>query len=238
MRHLVLMSVAVLGFSYAASASTMCVSGTLASYEALGSAGCMIGNNTLSSFQTLAGLSGGTAIDPTTLTVTPLGGDTDPGIMVSGTVMASSGAVYEAIFNYSIAGDVYNGETSTVAGTSSGGNGVVTYIQNTCAGGTFGSDGVSGCTGTAGSGALIVGDGSQGSTLPGKSAVSVTDDFTLDSGGTGTASGGTFSDQYMASPATSGVPEPATYLMTAIGLAFAASRKAWFRRTNLKEGKD
>jgi hypothetical protein len=222
MKYPVLLGAAVLCFGGAAFADTICASGTLASYEALGSSGCTIGTNTVASFQTLSGIFGATPVDPTAITITPIGGNFNPGLMVSLTDTADDGTLFEALFTYTISGNTYSEVDSTVSGTSSTGNGVVTFIQNNCAGGVFGPDGVTGCTGTPGS-SLILGDGIAGTSfMPNVPSVNATDDFTLDSGGTGTASGGTFTDVFSA------VPEPATYLLTGVGIAFAALR---YRKT-------
>jgi hypothetical protein len=75
----------------------------------------------------------------------------------------------------------------------------VTDIQNYCAGGTFGPDGVTGCA--AVTSALVTLDGIQqtdSASFAGVSLLSITDDFTLDGGLGGSASGGSFTDQFTA----------------------------------------
>jgi hypothetical protein len=107
----------------------------------------------------------------------------------------------------------------TLSNSSETGNGDVTDTQNFCEGGSFGPDGVDGCAGT--SGALITVDGAQNTdhaALQSASLLSITDDIIVDSGGTGSASGGTFVDQL--NPPT-GVPEPGTYLLFSAGIITA-----------------
>jgi hypothetical protein len=135
----------------------------------------------------------------------------------------------EAIFNYLISGPAYLSDLITLSGSSESGNGDVTDTQNYCVSGHFGSNGVSGCTGSS-TGSLIAVDGvfqTGSAAFSGPASLSITDDFVLDSGGgaagSGSASGGTFADQFTAVSAT---PEPGAYLLTGIGLAFAILRKS------------
>jgi hypothetical protein len=94
----------------------------------------------------------------------------------------------------------------------------VTDIQNYCAGGTFGPDGVTGCA--ALTGALVTLDGIQQTDSASFGAVgslSITDDFTLDGGLGGSASGGNFTDQFTAG-SISAVPEPFGFSLMNLGL--------------------
>jgi PEP-CTERM motif len=204
------------------SATPICMTGTLASYESLGAGGCTIGTNTLASFTTLALTFGAAAIAPGAITITPMGGTDNPGLMFTFSQTASTGQTLEAIFDYMISGPSYTADMLTLSGSSETGNGDVSDVQNFCEGGSFGPDGVDGCTHA--SGGLVTVDGLQNmdqSSLVSPHLLSITDDIVVDSGGTGTASAGTFVDQLTA---TTGVPEPGTYLLLGAGIAVVALR--------------
>jgi len=195
-----------------------CGTGSLASYVALGSGGCTIGANTLYDFQTLSGIAGATPISSAAVTLSPLGGNYNLGLSAMVNVTANTGTLLETLFTYKIAGNFYVGDAITLANSSASLDGAVSGIQNFCAGGTFGSSGVTGCTGTAGSLLTLSGVQSQDSTsFRPVTLLSVTDDFTFDSGTAGSASGGTMTNQFTA------VPEPAAFFVTGMGLALAAA---------------
>jgi hypothetical protein len=219
----VMLAIAFLALVRMVSAGPVCSSGTLATYEALGSTGCTIGAATVASFMAVSGTTGATAINPTTVTVTPSGGTTDPELTFSVSLTATNPTMLESIFTYMISGPAFTMDMITLSGSSETVDGDVTDIQNYCVGGSFGPDGVTGCTGST-SGALLTLDGIQNTdqtTVAGVSLLSITDDFVLDGGTAGTASGGTFLDQYTAT-STSTVPEPGAFLLTATGLALSA----------------
>jgi hypothetical protein len=222
----IFLAIAFLGVVRIASASpSFCTTGTLADYEALGSTGCTIGTATVASFLAVSpGTAGATAIDPTTVTVTPSGGTTDPGLTFSVSLTATDPTMLESIFTYIISGPAFTSDTITLAGTSESGDGDASDIQNYCVGGSFGPGGVTGCNGST-SGTLLTLDPIQNTdntSIASISLLSITDDFVLDGGATtGTASGGTFADQFTAT-STSTVPEPGACLLTAIGLALLA----------------
>jgi hypothetical protein len=132
--------------------------------------------------------------------------------------MASNGMLLEALFNYSISGNLYTSDSINLAGSSSSGTGAVTDIQNYCIGGSFDSTGVNNCSAGDMSSLLLLGNGSDSASFAPTPFLSVTDDFTLDNGGSGagnTASGGTITDSFVA---VAPVPEPGTYLLVAGGL--------------------
>lgn len=193
-----------------------CVSGTLASYIALGTGGCSIGTNTLSGFQTLSGAAFATPIDPGMITIAPLAGS--PGFTATFDATAGAGALAEALFTYRISGGPYGGSSINLTGSFATNDGSVTDVQNFCAGGSFGPDGLSNCTGLPGT-LIVLSAGNDQATFPPATFLNVTDDFTLDGGTAGSASGGSITDRFTA------VPEPLTFLLTAMGLALALGLK-------------
>lgn len=197
-----------------------CTSGSLASYISLGSGGCTIGTNTLYDFQTVNGTAGATEISAQDVTISPAGGNYNPGFTASVSQLASANNELETIFTYRIAGSTYVGDSIMLSGSSQTGDGGVTDVQDFCGGGTFGADGLTGCTGLPGSLLTLDGTQNQDSTgLEPAGLLSVTDDFTLDGGLAGSATGGKFTDRFSA------VPEPLTYWLTALGLALTIGIK-------------
>ena len=213
------LSFALLLFAVASACfAAPCGTGTLASYIALGSDGCTIGSNTLFDFRILNGIAGATPISSGAVTLTPSGGAFDPGLSATVNTMANTGALLESLFTYKIAGSFYIGDSINLTNSSASMDGAVTGIQNFCAGGTFGPSGVSGCTGVAGTLLTLTGMQNQDSTsFRPVTLLSVTDDFTLDGGATGSASGGMLANRFTA------VPEPAAFFVTGMGLALAAA---------------
>jgi hypothetical protein len=231
MKQKLFLAVGIVGIAQLVSAAPVtCMSGSLASYIALGSTGCTIGTNVLSGFQTLPGLTGSTPLSAQNITVTPVGGTTNPGITVQTNSTANPGQVFDTLIDYMISGNLYTGDSVALSNTSSSGNGAVTDIQDYCLGGTFGPNGVSGCSGKAGN-LLLLGNGSNQATFASAGKITVTHDFTLDSGVTGSASGGTIMDQFTAAASPTGVPEPSTYVLTGLGIAFAVFGKTRLRFT-------
>ena len=224
MRQLLLLASATLLQCGLCGAAT-CTSGTLANYIDLGSGGCTIGTNRLYDFQTLTGIAGATAILPANVSIMPSGGNSDPGLTAFVKATATSSNELQLLFTYQISGTSFIGDSITLSGSSQTADGAITDLQNFCAAGTFGPDGVTGCTGAAGSLLTLNGVQNQDSAAVGQASfLSVTDDFTLDGGLTGTASGGAISDRFAA------VPEPSTYLLSALGLALGIGTKLRFRR--------
>lgn len=221
MKQSLLMACLILGISQAGSAATTCSNASLASYVALGSTGCMIGNSTLSMFQVLSGVGGSTPITPASITVTPIGSPGNPGLSFQTNVSASAGSILDTFFTYTISGESYLSSTIALSNSSFSGDGAVTQLQNVCAGGTFGSRGVGGCTGT-GLAQANLNTGTNAVTFAGVPALQVSDNFTVDGGLSGSASGGTFSDSFTT---TSTVPEPSTVLLVGLGFAVVAYRK-------------
>ncbi|MBV8866678.1 MAG: hypothetical protein JO210_14895 [Acidobacteriaceae bacterium] len=222
MNRLISLTCAILSFVGLCSAGTVCTGGSLASYISLGSGGCAIGTNTLFNFTVLSGTTLATPIAPGDITISPF----SLGLTAATTVTASTGNLLEALFTYQIAGNPYVSSSITLADSSQTGDGAVTDVQNFCAGGTFGPDGLSGCSGTPGTLIALNGVNSQDSTaLGGVTLLSVTDDFTLDGGLSGSATGGTITDRFVATP------EPISFLLTGLGLGLAFTFQRSIRRS-------
>jgi hypothetical protein len=227
-RYLILIS-AVMATAGLSSAGP-CGNGSLASYIALGAGGCTIGSNTLFGFQTVSGTAGATPIATSALAITPFGGATSFGFTAALTQTAGANSLLETIFTYQISGNSYTGSSIALAGSSETGDGAVTDIQNYCAGGTFGPDGVTGCTAVMG--ALVTLDGIQqtdSASFAGVSLLSITDDFTLDGGLGGSASGGSFTDQFTAR-SVSAVPEPFEFSLMGLGLGLVFVLRALLKK--------
>lgn len=215
MKKLVILGAAILGVVQMGAASPACISGTLAGYISLGLGGCAIGNNTVFGFQSLGGTSGATEIMPSLITVTPTGSTFNPGLTFTTNITATTGTVLEALFNYSISGSNFVTDSISLSNLSGSGS----YVQNFCQGGNFGPNGVTGCAGLSG-GLAVVGSGTDTTALSGQpNLLGITDDLTID-GFDGPSTGATAMDQVTSVPAAA-VPEPATYLVTGLGLAFA-----------------
>lgn len=230
MRRFVLLPSVLLAIAQMCSAAP-CAVGSLASYIALGAAGCTIGTNTLDDFATLSGIAGATPISPADIAITPSGASTNAGITASVNVTATTGEVLEALFTYQISGNLYAADSITLSHSSESADGAVSDTQNYCVGGTFGPDGVTGCSGSPGS--LIALDGVQNQDSQSFSPaglLSITDDFTLDGGLAGSASGGDITDRFTV------VPEPSGFVFTALALALGLIYRLrfpsgmWFRR--------
>lgn len=200
-----------------------CVAGSLASYVSLGAGGCTIGTNVVSSFVVYSsGTFGATELPASAVSIQPSGGAANP--QLAFTVNEQTPPFLETFFTYQISGNPYTQSQIDLSNSSETVDGAVTDIQNICEDGHFGPDGVTGCPGVSDS--LLTLDGVINTDSTGLSALSflsVTDDFTLDPGLAGSASGGVFTDQFTASTT---VPEPKmTLLLGALGLALAATRK-------------
>ena len=224
MKRILFLGTAIFAAAQLSCAAT-CSSETLASYLALGSGGCTIGNDVLSNFQTLSGQTGATEIATGAITVTPGGGTSTPSLTFATTQSASANGLVESIFTYQISGPTFTSSSLSLSNSSETVDGAVTDIENFCAGGSFGPDGVDDCTGAAGS--LLTLDGIQNSNespLGPASFVSVTNDFTVSGGTAGSASGGTFVDSFTATP------EPASLFMTALGMVVATTVRMYSKR--------
>lgn len=219
MRRILLFGTALF-LSIRVSPAATCGSASLASYLVLGSGGCTIGSETLSNFQIVSGQAGATAIAPGSLSLGPGGGGSDVSLTFTTNQTANTGSLLEAIFTYEISGASFTSSAISLMNSSETVDGAVAEIENFCAGGSFGPDGVTGCTGTAGS--LLTLDGFQNSdqsSITPTPFVNVTNDFTLDGGTAGSASGGVFTNTFTA---TTAIPEPCSLLLSVLGVGLVA----------------
>jgi len=206
-------------------AATSCTPEALKDYVALGATGCTIGGNTLYDFKVFtSGTAFATELATGSVKLTPSGGNYNPSLGISVSQTATAPTILETFFTYDISGSGYIATSAALSGSSETVDGAVTGVENYCEGGSFGPDGLDGCPGA--NGALVTFDGFQNTDSAGFSKVpfiNVTDDFTIDGGTAGTASGGTFSNGFSA------VPEPVSIGLTGAGLVLAASYR---RRAN------
>ena len=205
MKQAGLILLAWLGTAYPAPAAS-CVPGTLASYMALGPAGCTIGSNVLANFAQGSALNGTTNIPASGLNIFPAGGSSNPGLIITGNVTAGSGQVFSTLLNYTITGSTYTSDTVALSNTTATGNGAATDIQNFCLNGDFQTPTlVAGCAAGQGSGSplLVVGNGEATATFSATS-LGITHNLVIDSGITGTASGAVIVDQFHTTGSTAG----------------------------------
>ena len=201
----------------------VCANTTLDQYIALGSGGCSIGNNTIFGFQELLGQAGAVQIAPGNILVTTSGGNLNPTIQFTTSLTVSSPVFDEALITYQIKGNPYMGEATILAGTSATGFGDAASVQNYCLNGTFSANGVTGCPGDpSGTHNVLVNFGNGSAPVafsPNASSVSITDDFVLDASGGGSATGGSLSDSFNATP------EPGSYVLAGLGVITGLSLK-------------
>lgn len=202
-----------------------CATASLAAYSAA-SFSCTIGGDTLSNFSVLAPLYG-SQIANSTITITPTGGTFNPTLTFSTNPLlnASGGNAYETYFSYDISGQPYVGISSTLSGSSETGDGAVNDIVSFCEGGSFDMNGVCSKPNSSLStvdGALNTDMASFGSVM----MLNVTNDFVVDPGLSGTASGGTFTNSFTA------VPEPFTSALTGLGVALLTVTRIRKLRSN------
>ena len=205
MKQVGLILLAWLGSAHLVPAAS-CVPGTLASYMALGTAGCTIGGNVLANFTQGSALNGTINIPLTGLNIFPAGGSSNPGIVVTGSVTAGAGQVFSTLLNYTIAGSSYTSDTIALSNTTATGTGAVTDIQNFCLNGNFQAPTfVAQCAAGQGSGSplVVLGNGEATATLSATS-LGITHNLIIDSGVTGTASGAVIVDQFRTTGSVSG----------------------------------
>ncbi|HMF77061.1 MAG TPA: hypothetical protein VK604_15490, partial [Bryobacteraceae bacterium] len=118
MKRFVILAAAIAGMVQICSAAPACAAGTLSSYVSLGSAGCIVGTDTLFNFQVLPGTAGATAISPLSVLLSPLSGPSIVGLTSIANVTSSAGSVQESLFTYQLTGGSYVGSTIILSNSS------------------------------------------------------------------------------------------------------------------------
>jgi len=188
--------------------ASVCMPGSLASYQALGATGCMVGELLVNDFSFGVGLFGGgvTPIDSTQITVTPNGGAGFLGLRFSSPGFSVTGSEF---VNYAI------GYTWDPTGDIRGlgdllDPGVVDVVTNGCVGVAFSG---SFCGGTPVSVHVFTGPTSQSDTVffPETGVLGIRNNISLNANG---ATAGI--DRFLENDAY--IPEPASLILIAVGL--------------------
>jgi hypothetical protein len=229
MRPLVLATGLLLaGVSHAQAAP--CVAGTLASYLALGGAGCTIGTATLADFRILVE----TDVLGGAVTVTPVQLGDQVGLTFGSIGTATDMEYRELLVGYTVAASAITAAFVTLTGDSDDdGFGVATGLTDLCFGGTFGTQDPSTCSTSNVDTlvtALILGDVMDQDMrifLGPFGLLGVLSTLTADGGGVfgpGSSTVSSYTNRFRIAQA---VPEPATWLLCALGaIALARRRRA------------
>jgi hypothetical protein len=207
-----------------------CANGSLADYIAIGS--CEIGDAAFSGFETLPDIpSGATEIAPNAIFVSPVATATDVGLAFAFDVAAGATEVFSTLFRFQLeqlAERTFTGVSSSLAGGSAGGDGVVLLIEDLCVGALFataptGCGGISSLTTIA-----FVTDPdpepNAAADIPASTRLDVVAQFIVDGGSGGAASLGTGTLRFAAANGQAPEPGGPLLLLTALGLA------AWSRQ--------
>lgn len=193
-----------------------CLPGSLDDYFSLGSTGCSVGALQFADFSPVPGISFATAIDPSDVQVTPIGGFYNPSLMFTFNSSAALGDLLESIFRFSVMGAV-TGASIRLESPSATGDGAVTGILDVCAGGSFSGDQPIGCSGSPSNAIafFIAGDHQlfANTGFPANGFADVFADLTIDAGPSGTASLASATIGFVA------VPEASTFAATILGLS-------------------
>lgn len=147
MRKQLLFLCPLLLVSTAVWAAPVCVSGSLASYEALGAGGCSIGGVTFDGFAFSETGSQQPPINASDVLVQPITGSSDTGLSFQGAFGAGAGMNLDALISFMVSaapGSITGDSLSMVGAQTGGGNAQV--VETLCANGSFGANGS--CTGT------------------------------------------------------------------------------------------
>jgi hypothetical protein len=125
-----------------------CVPGTLQDYISFGSSGCWMGAASFGQFVVLSGQSFATPIDPTAMSVTPIGGAYAPGLQFGVNTSAGAGELFESFFRFTVIGALSGASLLLGPGTTTV-DGAAIAIEDICADGTFGGNEPLGCSGIA-----------------------------------------------------------------------------------------
>lgn len=194
-----------------------CITATLSSYVTTGP--CSIGSIVVSGFTVLDIPSGAPEIGADNITITPIASTYTQTLefrFLSSVTGSPFGASFEQIFTYLVSplGTFSSAALGLTEATASG-DGVVLALQTACQGAALASDGAS-CAGPGAiySNAVVAIDGGTPDLLsaafglaPDSRALQVRNEFAIDGGGSGSATGGVVSNSFTA------VPEPGATLL-------------------------
>jgi hypothetical protein len=204
-------------------AAAPCVSDSLLGYIGLGAAGCTIGPNTFSGFQTFAVPGAATPIDSSNVTVNPVIAASGSGFDFVLNSTAGAGDLFEILIGYQVSGSNLTSASLQLDGATATGDGVVTAVTDLCA--AFAAFG----PGTCDPGPLqtLIALRSEVDDLVDDPLVAllatplgVVTDIAVDGGIGGSASLSSAGNRFGLALA---VPEPSTVLLLAIALGLIAS---------------
>ena len=199
-----------------------CQPGTLADYINLGATGCDVNDIQFSNFELAPIQNFATEIVPETVLLTPGGGPSTRGFVVTLDRSAAAGELLESFFRFNAAGHLI-GATISLGSPVVTGDGAVAGILDVCAGGDFLGIEPIGCTGTAATAAAFAIESdrqlSSSLALPVSSFFDVFADITIDGGLNGSA----VLDSAVVTVTT---PEPSTLLLMLAALGSLGIVKA------------
>jgi hypothetical protein len=210
-----------------AAAAAPCVPDSLAGYIGLGAAGCTIGPNTFSGFQTFAVPGAATPIEPSDVAVNPVVAASGSGFdfILNSTAGGAAGAgdLFEILIGYQVSGSNLTSASVQLDGATATGDGVVTAVTDLCA--AFAAFG----PGTCDTGPLqtLIALHSEFDDLSSDqltallaTPLGVVTDIAVDGGIGGSASLSSAGNRFGVALA---VPEPSTVLLLALALGLIAS---------------
>jgi hypothetical protein len=208
--------------------ATPCVSGSLASYVALGAGGCNVGTAQFFNFLDLPLQGGAAAIPDSAVFVNPVDDADGRGFRFDVNSDAAAGDLFERVIGFSLSGPGFIGSRLALTGTTATFDGGVTVLQKGCVGAEFGPGQF--CNGNdAPLSAFdldLFGQSLEDSlTFAPAALLGVIVDITVDGGEAGAAGLASVTTQFAAGPtAPTLVPEPATLSLLALGLAAGTRR--------------
>jgi hypothetical protein len=221
MRKFLAAAVFVLALPAAGTAAPICVAGTLQSYIALGAGGCEVGGALFSHFSSAASTAGGTEIDSDDVVVSPF----SLGLEFTLTAAAEAGELAGILIGYGLSGPSLASLGLSMTGSSASFDGVVTAVEEVCAGAAFSPFPICG----GGAATLIVydigvdSDTDESGSVPLAPFLDIFVDIAVDGGLLGEAAlDGKVRTSFARGAA---VPEPATMLLVSAGVIAALARR-------------